>query len=120
MAYPPTMQAGYYAQPAPAPAPSRTNQLLMVLRDSIFPSEREMAVQQLTSIDWRGEPGLVPALVSAAKSDPAPAVRAGCVHALVAMKVNSAPVLEAVQALQTDKDPRVHQEVIQAMAAFPK
>ena len=50
-----------------------------------MPSEREMAVDRLARRDWRTEPTVVNALVTAAKADPAPLVRASCVRALGTM-----------------------------------
>ncbi len=104
--------------PMPAPMPSASGQLLATLRHAVLPSEREMAVEQLGHCDWRREPDVVSGLLHAAKADPAPAVRASCVRALGRMKVNTVPVVSAVQALEGDKDVRVRQEVKQALAVI--
>jgi hypothetical protein len=55
--------------------------------------------------------------VKVAKLDPAPAVRAGCVRALGKMKVNTLPVVQTVQSLKDDRDPRVRHEVEECLAA---
>jgi hypothetical protein len=100
---------------APLPEP-QTGQLIAVLRNSVLPSEREMAVEQLSRYDWRSQPQVVTELTNAAKNDPAATVRASCVHALAKMKVNTVPAVQTVQALKNDKDVRVRQEVEQALA----
>jgi hypothetical protein len=103
------------AMPAQAPG---SGHLLAKLRDSVMPSEREMAAEELSRCDWRRDPQVVPGLVQAAKCDPAPAVRACCVRALARMKVNTMPVVTAVMTLKTDSDVRVRQEVEQALAVM--
>jgi hypothetical protein len=120
---PPMMPTMPMAMPMPvqmataAPAPQvTTGDLLARLRDSIMPSEREMAAQGLSHCDWRHDPAVVHGLVEAAKADPAPLVRASCVRALADMKVNTVPVVSAVTALKDDSDMRVRKEVEQALA----
>jgi hypothetical protein len=104
------------AEPAPAPAAAAPVGLaLAALRDALLPSEREMAVNQLSKCDWRSNAPVVQALVAAAREDPAPSVRAACVRSLAKMHVNTIEVLATLQALDTDNDPRVQQEVKQAM-----
>lgn len=128
----PTMPVGYApaamtaaAGPLAGAAPGRavisdqestTLPLLQQLRDSLLPSEREMAAERLARADWRNEPQVVQALLTAAKTDPAPVVRACCVRSLGKMKVNLVPVLQAVQSLKSDGDLRVQQEVEQTLA----
>jgi hypothetical protein len=125
----PVLAAGYYQQPmmmapgmvpvAPtATRPSPAPFLLMVLRESVMPSEREMAAAELSRCDWRRDPNVVQGLVQAASTDPAPAVRASCVHALGQMKVNTVSAVTAVMALKQDGDIRVRQEVEQALAVM--
>jgi hypothetical protein len=86
-----------------------------VLRGSLFPSQREAAADQLGQSDWRREPEVVQALVTAARSDPAPMVRACCVRTLARMRVNTMPAVSAVQELKQDADPRVRQAVEEAL-----
>jgi hypothetical protein len=129
---PPVAPAGYDPPPLPAMAmvqqppmaiaaaawgcEPQTDHLIGVLRTAVLPSEREMAVDQLSRYDWRSQPHLVQALMHAAKSDPAASVRASCVRALGKMKINTLPVVQTVQALKSDSDIRVRQEVEQALA----
>ena len=54
-------------------------------------------------------------LVKAAKEDPAPVVRAECVHSLAQMGVATLPVVQLCQALKADPDPRVRKEAEQAL-----
>ncbi len=49
-----------------------------MLKDSRDPSQREWAAQQLARPDLRSHPPLLQALISAAREDPAVAVRAVC------------------------------------------
>jgi hypothetical protein len=122
--YFPPMARGYgpapYGRPiaqASQPAVSPP-QLLATLRDSLLPSQREWAADQLAGLDWRAHPQTVEALLSAAHSDPAPAVRAGCVRALAKMRANTGPVVAAVEGLRRDADPRVRQEAEEALTAL--
>jgi hypothetical protein len=91
---------------------------MTTLRDSIYPSQRELAAGRLASLDWRAHGDAVQALATAAREDPAPMVRAACVRALGRMRCNTAPVLSTLQALKTDGDPRVLHEVEQALAVL--
>jgi hypothetical protein len=90
--------------------------LLAMLRESLYPSEREWAADKLAVVDWRTNGQVVDALVMGAKEDPAPAVRAGCVRTLGRMNANTMPVVTAVNGLKSDTDPRVQREVEQALA----
>lgn len=134
----PTMLAGYYPVPVPVPPPppalpvpsgeparvvvsdqsGATGGLICQLRDSLLPSEREVAADRLTRADWRAEPQVIEALVAAARADPAPAVRAACVRSLGKMNVNLVPVVNVVRSLKTDSDLRVRQEVEQTLATL--
>src|SRR5262249_47601104 len=72
---PPSMgtPATGYAQPA-STTPA-VGQMLHMLRESDFPSQREWAAEQLAGMSNRSNPEVVQCLVLAAKSDPAPMVR---------------------------------------------
>jgi hypothetical protein len=109
-------QAAYFPPPMPAGVP--TAQLAATLRDSLYPSRREWAAEQLGGRDWRVDTQAVQALLTGARSDPAPMVRAECVRALARMRANTVPVVTVVRALKTDADPRVRQEVEQALAVL--
>jgi hypothetical protein len=102
----------------PGPAGTSVPQLLSLLRDSLYPSQREWAAQHLSAHDWHAQPEVVDGLLAAAREDPAPAVRAECVRALVRMKVETVPVVSAMQALKADTDPHVRQEAEQALTAL--
>lgn len=92
--------------------------LLQMLRESDYPSQREWAADQLANSRWQSSPQVVNALLTSAKEDPAPMVRAGCVRALTRMQVNTLPVTGALQQLQGDADPRVRDAVSDALAAM--
>lgn len=118
------------AAPAPMPMPSSAElrptmpsgpfnpAMLMVLHDSLYPSQREWAAENLSTCDWRSNPQVVPALVTAAREDAAPTVRVACIHYLARMNANSAPVLAALLQLKGDPDPRVRAEAEKAWAFF--
>jgi hypothetical protein len=91
-------------------------QLLAVLKDSLYPSQREWAADSLAS--QRGsqaQPQVVQGLLAAAKDDPAATVRASCVRAIAQLQINTVPAVTIVQSLQRDPDPRVRREVEQAL-----
>jgi hypothetical protein len=101
---------------ATPPAPSNTPQLVAVLRDSLYPSQREWAVESLSSQrSSQSNPQVVQALISAAKEDPAATVRAGCVRAIAQLQIKTMPAMTAVQSLKCDPDPRVRREAEQAL-----
>jgi hypothetical protein len=112
--------AGYRPPAAPAtPAAAWTTpQLMSMLQEAFYPSQREWAADRLAALDWRTNPLVVEALLHAAKDDPAATVRACCVHGLVQMNVNTVPVVSAIKKLKDDADPRVRQEVETALASL--
>jgi hypothetical protein len=91
-------------------------QLLTTLHDSLYPSQRELAAERLATCDWRKQPIILDALVAAARSDPAPSVRAECLHSLGQLKANVPAVLAAVEALKADVDAHVRQAAEDALA----
>ena len=115
MSVPPTQVA-----PAQAAAarPTGVPQLLTTLKDSLYPSEREWAAEQLSEQNWQTQPQVVQHLIAGAKDDPAATVRAACVHALAQMKAGTNEVTALVQTLKSDRDPRVRHEAEEAMGAL--
>jgi hypothetical protein len=117
MPYPqqPTPQASSLPTAAKEPNLQAT---YMLLRDGMYPSQREWAADSLTAVDWRNNPQVVQVLLTAAREDAAATVRAGCVQCLVKMNVNTPPVVAALQGMKNDSDPRVRHEIEQALATF--
>jgi hypothetical protein len=115
----PAMPVGYQ-QPALPQADPQNNPalLLQMLRESDYPSQREWAADQLTIQRGQSSPQVVNALMTAAKDDPAPMVRACCVRCLSKMQVQTIPVVSLLQQLQEDTDPRVREAVTQAMSSM--
>lgn len=123
--YPSAPTPGYYPQmPAPAaagtasttPATSKDpQQLLLTLKDALYPSHREWAAEALAGVDWHQSPQVVDALLLGAKEDPAATVRAGCVRSLARMNIHTSAVSATLQGLKADPDPRVRQDVEQAL-----
>lgn len=89
---------------------------LNLLRSSIYPEQREWAADQLACVDTQAEPEVVPALVTAAREDAAPIVRAACIRALTKLNASSPAVVAALQALRSDADPRVRVAAQKALA----
>lgn len=119
-----TYQQQMYRQQMAPPATvlvqpeSQTPRLLSALRESLMPSERQMAADQLRRVDWVGDPRVVPALVQAAEKDPAPMVRVSCLRALGQMKASTLPVVQALERLRDDTDIRVREEAHLTLAAL--
>ncbi len=105
----PVATAGESAQPSGVP------QLLVALKDSLRPSERETAAEQLSELNWRMQPLVVESLMKSAREDPAATVRAACVHALAHMKVDSPAAVALVRDLRSDRDAIVRQEAEEAL-----
>jgi len=91
-------------------------QLFQVLKESPYPAQREWAANNLATFDGRAHPEIVAILLDCAKQDPAATVRAGCVYSLSRMGLANDAVAGTMQMLRQDSDPRVRQEVEQAMA----
>ncbi len=89
-------------------------QLIKAMRESPYPSQREMAAHSLTSFEWRAHPQIVPAMLATASQDPASSVRAGCINCLGRMGAAIEPVFGTLHSMRNDIDPRVRQEVEQA------
>ncbi len=90
-------------------------QMLATLKDSLYPSQREEAAEQLSELNWRMQPQIVESLMKSAREDPAATVRAACVHALAHMKVSTTEATALVRNLQSDRDPRVRHEAEEAL-----
>src|SRR5262249_42710539 len=88
---------------------------IAVLREALFPAQREMAADALAASDWRREPQNVEALILAARNDPAASVRAACCRNLARMGANIEPVTATLPLLRNDVDPRVRTEAEQAL-----
>jgi HEAT repeats len=92
--------------------------LLMILSDCMYPSQREWAAERLSRFDWHGQPQVLEGVLHAAGQDPAPAVRAACIRSLVRMKAGNGFVIQALTQLCGDKDQRVRQEAEQALTVL--
>jgi hypothetical protein len=103
----------YQSNPNLTPA-----QLVFKLKESLYPSQREWSAEKLSAVDARKNGEVVPALLHAAREDPAPSVRAGCVRALARLKANSVEVVEALRALKSDSDARVQHEAADALVTL--
>lgn len=98
-----------------APVGPSAQQLMLVLRNSSYPFQREWAVNELSNCDWHGNPEVVQCLLNCAQKDSAATVRMSCVKAIAKMKVDTVPVQVTLQALKADTDPRVQREAAAAL-----
>jgi hypothetical protein len=105
---------------AAAQRPSPTPKILADLRTSELPSEREMAVNRLRHADWKTEPEVLQGLTEAAKADPAPTVRMACIRVLGQMRADTFPVIQTLEQLKQDRDPRVRQEAYTAVESLSR
>jgi hypothetical protein len=103
---------------APPSGPGSTAQMLAILKDCLYPSQREAVAEALGGRDWHREPQIVDALVKAIKEDPAPMVRAECARSLGRLGANTVPAVAACEALKNDADARVRKEAEQALLAL--
>ncbi len=94
---------------------SEIPRLVTLLSFSIHAEEREAAATGLAKIDWQANPQAVSVLLTRARRDPSPGVRAACVHSLAQMNANSSAVLTELADLRKDTDPRVQKEVNDAI-----
>jgi hypothetical protein len=113
---PPNMQA--VASSTTSASSGSVPQLLAALKDSLCPSEREAAAEQLSELNWRMQPLVVESLMKSAREDPAATVRAACVHALAHMKVDTPAACALVRDMRSDRDPHVRQEAEEALNAL--
>ncbi len=111
-------QLGSTSSTAAQSVPENIRQMQVGLRDSLYPSQREWAAENMATVDWRLHPQVIQFLTTAAKEDPAATVRATCLRCLAKMKANTAPVITVVRGLRIDSDPRVRQEAERAMAVL--
>jgi hypothetical protein len=89
--------------------------LMTVLQSSGVPAQREWAAMKLQGVDPTIQPYVVEALVTAAKSDNAPLVRAASIQSLGHMGAATPPVMALLEGAVQDRDPRVRDEAVQAM-----
>jgi hypothetical protein len=104
------------AKPRLVSSDAGTPHWLTVLRDDRAPSKREMAAVKLASTEPAAVGSVVPALLTAMKSDAAPAVRIACIRSLDKLKVCAPEVLVGLDAMLSDADAKVQQEASQALA----
>lgn len=93
-------------------------QLISALKASLSPSEREWAANGLMNHDWRNNPQVVSALLTAAREDPAGTVRAACVLNLGRMNIPREMWGHTLEHLRGDVDPRVRQAAEQVLLQY--
>lgn len=94
------------------------SELAAVIRDSIYPSQREQATEELGKCGADAREEAIEILKSAARKDPAATVRAASIRALVRLNANTPEVMALLQEMTKDKDVRVRHEAGNALAEF--
>jgi hypothetical protein len=89
--------------------------LLIIFKDAQDASQRRWAVEMLSLVDWSNHDDVVPALLSAARTDSDRALRVQSMRCLTMRNVSSPAVISAFRDLQSDADPRVRQEAAQGL-----
>ncbi len=93
---------------------------LKQLKNAASPSERELAAMTLALSDARRRPEVVQAIMDAARSDAAAAVRAGCVRCLYRMSPDSPQVVAVIETMQNDANQEVSETARKAMQEISK
>lgn len=116
----PAAEVGPAVPPAfvAATSPDPVVRLIGRLHDDLLPSMREISAHQLAYYGT-GRSDAYEALVSVAQNDPAPSVRAACVHCLGEMRAKTPATMTMMQTMsQTDSDEGVRQAAIAVMASW--
>lgn len=91
-------------------------ELFATLNNSLYPSQREMAVERISAFNWKVYPQVAEILLHAAQTDPAPMVRVACIRVLVQQQASTPYTLQALQMVKVnDKDARVRTEAESAL-----
>jgi hypothetical protein len=88
--------------------------LTSVLQSSGSPAQRDWAAARLEVVDPTAYPFAVEALVTAAKTDPVPAVRVRAIRTLGLMGASSPSVMNMLEQARKDADPRIREQAIQS------
>jgi hypothetical protein len=113
-------------EPAPAvvqtglPMQYTQEQLVIILKNSSYPWQREWAVENLSGADARSSPEVVQLVLTTAQRDAAAPVRASAVRCLVQMHVRTVEFVKVLQTLRADSDPRVRHEAEQALTGLAR
>jgi hypothetical protein len=102
--------------PTAASTSSEVAKLVLMLRNSEMPSQREFAAEALATFPWWVHAEVLPALATAAVHDPAAVVRAACIRCLRRTDLRDPRVTEALGTLRGDSDVRVRTEAEAAVA----
>lgn len=100
---------------APPVTAETWSQLVLVLRESLYPEQRAWAAGQLGASSGPVPATVVRAVIASATSDPAANVRVACVHCLGRVANGSTEAVSTLMSLRQDKDQRVRQEAEQIL-----
>jgi hypothetical protein len=99
------------AQPALPQSGTTPAQIMTILQNGATAQQRIWAAVTLSTVDGWTNPDVMQALISTARRDADPSVRAVCVRCIGRMNVCTLPVVKAVQEMKSDRDPTVRAEV---------
>jgi hypothetical protein len=92
------------------------HQMLALLRESIYPEQREWAAENMSSFDWHLSPEIAEGLMTTAQKDTVVAVRTACIRCMVRMEINTPQVRNVLETLKTEKEPQIQKEAKKALA----
>jgi hypothetical protein len=103
---PPSRAVSNIPVQVPSSPELNTHQLLLLLKESPYPSVRELSVKRLVN---RGEinAAVAEGLYSAATNDNSPGVRAASLRGLMTLRVTGPALITAAHQLQSDRDLKV-------------
>jgi hypothetical protein len=90
-------------------------QMVLVLRESIYPEQREWAAERLSTVNWQSQPQIPAALLRAAQEDTSPAVQVACIRGLVRMRYTGQDLYPVLTTLRNSTDLRVRTEAGEAL-----
>ena len=107
------VQSTAAAQPAPV-LPTDAKELMGVLSKAPSAEEREMAAHTLGALDGPIDPAVIEGLLTAARRDQSPVVRAASIRALARLNIRTAPVLSTMLKLWNDPNALIRAEAERA------
>lgn len=104
------------SRPAPTARTTGPDVLIATLHDGSSAQRRVAAAEQLAGFDWRAQPAVVEALLTAARQESDTNVRLASIRALDRMHIDNFLVRNTLQALMLDRDASIHREATAALA----
>ncbi len=103
--------------PTNSSMPEQDQVLLVMMRDALYPSQREEAAEKLGA-SCPSNDRVIAAMLDRARNDEAVSVRTCCIHCLVTMRADTPEVKQALKDLKQDSEPAVSHAAGEALAEF--